>query len=68
MVKDDWTQCPRCTFPGLYSQFVEHLGADATCPMCEQPVTPAELHKVPENEVILDDEVTPDAAETGASP
>ncbi|ETM43841.1 hypothetical protein L914_10843 [Phytophthora nicotianae] len=68
MVKDDWTQCPRCTFPGLYSQFVEHLGTDATCPMCEQPLTPQELHKFPENEVVLDDEVTPDAVETGASP
>uniref|UniRef100_H3HC99 Anaphase-promoting complex subunit 4 WD40 domain-containing protein n=1 Tax=Phytophthora ramorum TaxID=164328 RepID=H3HC99_PHYRM len=68
MVKDDWTQCPRCTFPGLHSQFVEHLATDATCPMCEQPVTPDDLHKVPENEVLLDDEVAPDAAETGASP
>ncbi|KAG1699797.1 hypothetical protein DVH05_012692 [Phytophthora capsici] len=64
MVKDDWTQCPRCTFPGLYSQFIEHLGTDPTCPMCELPVTPDELHKIPENEVVLDDEVAPD---TGAS-
>lgn len=67
MIKDDWTQCPKCTFPGLHSQFVEHLATDATCPMCEQPLTPEELHKVPENEVVLDDEVTPEGADTGAS-
>ncbi|KAG7395718.1 WD repeat-containing protein 19 [Phytophthora boehmeriae] len=60
MVKDDWTQCPRCTFPALHSQFVEHLGTDATCPMCELPLTPDDLRKVPENEVLLDDEVTTD--------
>ncbi|RLN32585.1 hypothetical protein BBJ28_00018526 [Nothophytophthora sp. Chile5] len=56
MVKEDWTQCPRCTFPALYSQFLEHLATDATCPMCEQSVTADELRKVPENEVSLDDE------------
>ncbi|KAF1791464.1 WD40/YVTN repeat-like-containing domain [Phytophthora cactorum] len=48
MVKDDWTQCPCCTFPATGY--------------------PEELHKVPENEVNLDDEATPDAVETGASP
>ncbi|RLN52430.1 hypothetical protein BBJ29_007206 [Phytophthora kernoviae] len=71
MVKDDWTQCPRCIFPALHSQFVEHLGTDATCPMCELPLTPDELRKVPENEVLLDDEVTPDsepAADARATP
>ncbi|KAL7680186.1 putative WD repeat-containing protein 19/dyf-2 [Plasmopara halstedii] len=68
MVKNDWTSCPRCTFPGLYSQFVQLLETDPTCPMCELPLTSDELHKVPEGEVILDDEITPDASETGTIP
>jgi hypothetical protein len=46
MVKDDWAKCPKCAFPALHSQFRAHLETDPTCPMCEQPVDPAEIHRV----------------------
>lgn len=68
MVKNDWTSCPHCSFPGLYSHFIQHLETDATCPMCEQSLKSVQVHKVPEDEVVLDDEIIPDDAEIRASP
>ncbi|TMW60429.1 hypothetical protein Poli38472_000471 [Pythium oligandrum] len=55
MVKDDWSKCPKCSFPASFSQFTAHLETDPTCPMCEQPLQPQELTRTPDNEVKLTD-------------
>ena len=40
MVKDDWVNCPNCTFPALCSEFKNLLsGDDTNCPMCSEKVT-----------------------------
>eukprot|EP00727_Mastigamoeba_balamuthi_P013091 m51a1_g8404 putative wd repeat-containing protein 19 isoform x1 (1404) ;mRNA; r:243939-249400 len=38
MVLDDWSACPSCTFPALFSQLQQLAAAGGACPMCEQPV------------------------------
>eukprot|EP00698_Gefionella_okellyi_P009821 TRINITY_DN251_c0_g1_i1.p1 TRINITY_DN251_c0_g1~~TRINITY_DN251_c0_g1_i1.p1 ORF type:complete len:493 (+),score=96.67 TRINITY_DN251_c0_g1_i1:54-1481(+) len=35
MVLNDWTNCPTCRMPALYSAFTMWLAVDKTCPMCE---------------------------------
>ncbi|XP_039203284.1 WD repeat-containing protein 19 isoform X1 [Crotalus tigris] len=38
MARDDWTLCPRCEFPALYSDFKNLLQSESTCPMCSEKV------------------------------
>ncbi|RHY33017.1 hypothetical protein DYB32_001946 [Aphanomyces invadans] len=53
MVKADWSQCPHCQFPALYSHLTTHLDADPVCPMCDKELKPDQVQKVQENEVKL---------------
>ncbi|KDO28279.1 hypothetical protein SPRG_06330 [Saprolegnia parasitica CBS 223.65] len=53
MVKADWSVCPHCQFPALYSHFTAHLQADPACPMCDKELKPDDITQVQENEVKL---------------
>ncbi|XP_010623408.1 WD repeat-containing protein 19 [Fukomys damarensis] len=46
MLKDDWTVCPHCDFPALYSEFKILLNTESTCPMCSERLNSAQLKKV----------------------
>ncbi|KAI9093093.1 hypothetical protein DFS34DRAFT_717341 [Phlyctochytrium arcticum] len=50
MVLSDWTTCPSCTFPSLYSEFTDLLSKSPGCPMCSADVSPDHLVRVPEEE------------------
>ncbi|KAI9017068.1 WD repeat-containing protein 19 [Gaertneriomyces semiglobifer] len=43
MVLTDWTQCPSCNFPALYSQLQELLTKSPACPMCSEKVDPVQI-------------------------
>ncbi|XP_072476602.1 WD repeat-containing protein 19 isoform X2 [Notamacropus eugenii] len=46
MLKDDWTVCPHCDFPALYSEFKSMLTTENTCPMCSERLTSDQLQKI----------------------
>ncbi|XP_019491540.1 PREDICTED: WD repeat-containing protein 19 [Hipposideros armiger] len=46
MLKDDWTVCPHCDFPALYSEFEILLNTASTCPMCSEKLNSAQLKKI----------------------
>ncbi|KAM8971112.1 WD repeat-containing protein 19 isoform X1 [Sarcophilus harrisii] len=45
MLKNDWTVCPHCDFPALYSEFKIMLATENTCPMCSERLTSDQLPK-----------------------
>ncbi|XP_015201422.1 WD repeat-containing protein 19 isoform X2 [Lepisosteus oculatus] len=46
MMKDDWTVCPHCNFPALYSQFLVLLETETVCPMCSESLSASQLQKI----------------------
>lgn len=46
MLKDDWTMCPHCDFPALYSEFKILLNSESTCPMCSEKLNSSQLKKI----------------------
>ncbi|GAB1289679.1 WD repeat-containing protein 19 [Apodemus speciosus] len=46
MLKDDWTMCPHCGFPALYSEFKILLNSESTCPMCSERLNSSQLKKI----------------------
>ncbi|XP_027691770.1 WD repeat-containing protein 19 isoform X2 [Vombatus ursinus] len=46
MLKDDWTVCPHCDFPALYTEFKSMLTTENTCPMCSERLTSDQLQKI----------------------
>ncbi|XP_016043485.1 WD repeat-containing protein 19 [Erinaceus europaeus] len=46
MLKNDWTVCPHCDFPALFSEFKIMLNTESTCPMCSERLKPAQLKKI----------------------
>jgi len=46
LVLTDWSFCPSCHFPALYSAFVKLVKAEGTCPMCEQSVQEAAIKHI----------------------
>ncbi|NWU98866.1 WDR19 protein, partial [Upupa epops] len=46
MVQDDWTVCPHCDFPALYSEFKNLLQTETLCPMCCEGVDIVQLKKI----------------------
>lgn len=38
MTLDDWSSCPRCSWPALFSHIGRLAEVDPVCPMCEQTV------------------------------
>ncbi|XP_004642695.2 WD repeat-containing protein 19 isoform X2 [Octodon degus] len=46
MLKDDWTVCPHCDFPALYSEFKILLNTESTCPMCSERLNSTHLKRM----------------------
>ncbi|NXI09469.1 WDR19 protein, partial [Irena cyanogastra] len=46
MVRDDWTVCPHCDFPALYSEFKSLLQTENVCPMCSERINIVDLKKI----------------------
>ncbi|XP_037247297.1 WD repeat-containing protein 19 isoform X2 [Falco rusticolus] len=46
MVRDDWTVCPHCDFPALYSEFKNMLQTENICPMCSERIDIVHLKKI----------------------
>ncbi|NXA79906.1 WDR19 protein, partial [Thryothorus ludovicianus] len=46
MVRDDWTVCPHCDFPALYSEFQSMLQSENVCPMCSERINVVDLKKI----------------------
>ncbi|XP_072190356.1 WD repeat-containing protein 19 isoform X2 [Excalfactoria chinensis] len=46
MVRDDWTVCPHCDFPALYSEFKNMLQIENICPMCSERINTVQLKKM----------------------
>ena len=49
MVKDDWTLCPQCQFPALWSKFTKFIKDlnDNQCPMCHEIISdPNQCQKI----------------------
>ena len=46
MVIDDWTNCPSCRMPALYSAFTAFVSVEQQCPMCEAPVAASSVAKI----------------------
>eukprot|EP00062_Callorhinchus_milii_P005041 gi/632944080/ref/XP_007887303.1/ PREDICTED: WD repeat-containing protein 19 isoform X1 [Callorhinchus milii] len=58
MVKEDWTICPHCDFPGLYSEFKILLETEKSCPMCSEKLSAEQLKKNAElAPLLLPDEI-----------
>uniref|UniRef100_A0A3P9KAP6 WD repeat-containing protein 19 n=1 Tax=Oryzias latipes TaxID=8090 RepID=A0A3P9KAP6_ORYLA len=48
LIKEDWSTCPHCDFPALYSQFILFLETETACPMCFENLSAKELKKIPD--------------------
>lgn len=59
MLRDDWTVCPHCDFPALYSEFKIILDTESTCPMCSERLNFAQLEKLSDCTQYLQTEVEP---------
>uniref|UniRef100_A0A8C5I6Y2 WD repeat-containing protein 19 n=1 Tax=Gouania willdenowi TaxID=441366 RepID=A0A8C5I6Y2_GOUWI len=46
MLKEDWSICPHCEFPALYSQFILLLETESMCPMCSENLTVNQVKKI----------------------
>ncbi|XP_030643578.1 WD repeat-containing protein 19 [Chanos chanos] len=46
MVKEDWSVCPHCDFPALYSQLTQLLESESVCPMCSENLSGSEVKKI----------------------
>ncbi|XP_016278762.1 WD repeat-containing protein 19-like isoform X1 [Monodelphis domestica] len=46
MIKDDWTVCPYCDFPALFSEMRIMLHSENTCPMCSETLNIANVKKI----------------------
>uniref|UniRef100_A0A3Q1C2F2 WD repeat-containing protein 19 n=1 Tax=Amphiprion ocellaris TaxID=80972 RepID=A0A3Q1C2F2_AMPOC len=46
MLKEDWSICPHCEFPALYSQFILLLETEAVCPMCSESLSATQVKKI----------------------
>lgn len=53
MLVDDWTICPDCRFPHLYSMFVNWVKTNEACSMCNKPVALSAIQKVDDPKAFL---------------
>jgi hypothetical protein len=58
MIKADWSKCPHCLFPALYSALTAHVASEAACPMCEQPLEAKDIVHMPESDIKLGEETS----------
>eukprot|EP01137_Pigoraptor_chileana_P005155 Opistho-2@47869 len=43
MEAEDWSVCPMCQFPALYSKFSKLIELERKCPMCTAEITPTSI-------------------------
>ncbi|XP_024914661.1 WD repeat-containing protein 19-like isoform X1 [Cynoglossus semilaevis] len=46
MLTEDWSVCPHCEFPALYSQFTLLLETESVCPMCSESLNVKQVKKI----------------------
>ncbi|TPX41030.1 hypothetical protein SeMB42_g05773 [Synchytrium endobioticum] len=46
MLVNEWSLCPKCRFPGLYSRLSTVVSQTGSCPMCAAPLRPDEVKKM----------------------
>ncbi|XP_041953534.1 WD repeat-containing protein 19 isoform X1 [Alosa pseudoharengus] len=46
MVKEDWSVCPHCDFPALYSQLIQLLETESVCPMCSENLSMNQVKRI----------------------
>ncbi|XP_015234608.1 PREDICTED: WD repeat-containing protein 19 [Cyprinodon variegatus] len=46
MLKEDWSMCPHCEFPALYSEFILLLETESVCPMCSENLSATQVKKI----------------------
>lgn len=46
MLKEDWSVCPHCEFPALYSQLTLLLETESVCPMCAETLDVSQVRKI----------------------
>ncbi|KAL3996433.1 class B basic helix-loop-helix protein 2 [Sarotherodon galilaeus] len=46
MLKEDWSICPHCEFPALYSEFILLLERETSCPMCSESLSASQVKKI----------------------
>uniref|UniRef100_A0A8D0A626 WD repeat-containing protein 19 n=1 Tax=Sander lucioperca TaxID=283035 RepID=A0A8D0A626_SANLU len=46
MLKEDWSACPHCEFPALYSEFLLLLETETVCPMCSETLSVKQVKKI----------------------
>ncbi|XP_041730439.1 WD repeat-containing protein 19-like [Coregonus clupeaformis] len=46
MLKEDWSVCPHCEFPALYSQLILLLEMESVCPMCSETLNVNQVEKM----------------------
>uniref|UniRef100_A0A3Q3N032 WD repeat-containing protein 19 n=1 Tax=Mastacembelus armatus TaxID=205130 RepID=A0A3Q3N032_9TELE len=49
MLKEDWSMCPHCKFPALYSEFILLLETETVCPMCSETLSVQHVKKIPDS-------------------
>jgi WD repeat-containing protein 19 len=45
MTLSEWSECPKCNFPALYTQFKQILDVTKCCPMCSKPLDSSQILK-----------------------
>jgi WD repeat-containing protein 19 len=53
MIKDDFSACPKCDFPALYSEFMKYLECEVSCPMCSSNISRNDVKKISDIEKYL---------------
>ena len=46
LLKTDFTTCPSCRFPAMFSAFVDHVAKNKSCPMCNQEIVASAIQKI----------------------
>ena len=46
MIRDDFSACPKCDFPAIYSQFMRYLETEIGCPMCTNAISRNDVKKI----------------------
>ncbi|KAK7098094.1 WD repeat-containing protein 19-like [Littorina saxatilis] len=48
IVREDFTACPSCDFPAVFSEFIRLLETEENCPMCNEKILKENLQKLPD--------------------
>jgi len=53
MMREDFSACPKCDFPALYSEFMRYLETEVSCPMCTIAISRNDVKKIVDIEKYL---------------